>query len=383
MARQNFGGFGGVGDSDVRLQYIDDDPASYENIFNSAKTDVTNADQQRLIASLKALSEGTEIESIVDVEAVIRYLAVHNFMCNDDSYTGMMVHNYYLYEEDGQMSLLPWDYNLALGGFSMGGFGGSSGATSTVNSPIDSPVSMGDVDSRPMVAWIFQNEAYTELYHQIYDEFISNIFESGWFAEEIERVSAMIAPYVQNDVTGFFSYEEFQSGVDALREFCTLRAESIRGQLEGTIPSTTAGQRTESGSLIDASHVELSDMGEFGMGGGGNGFPGMPGSGSREERSSGRQSFGGAAVPERTGSQELPAAEQQTETRPGQNAKPEDNSEKTQRDGMRMPEKVDFPEMGLSSQNTSSGTDLLVLLAVSAAVLACAVVFALLYRSGR
>ena len=34
-------------------------------------------------------------------DAVIRYMAVHNFLCNDDSYTGMMVHNYYLYEEDG------------------------------------------------------------------------------------------------------------------------------------------------------------------------------------------------------------------------------------------------------------------------------------------
>ena len=34
-----------------------------------------------------------------------------------------------------------------------------------VNYPIDTPVSGGTVDSRPMLAWIFVDESYTELYH--------------------------------------------------------------------------------------------------------------------------------------------------------------------------------------------------------------------------
>ena len=28
----------------------------------------------------------------------------------------VMVHNYYLYEEKGKLSIIPWDYNLAFGG---------------------------------------------------------------------------------------------------------------------------------------------------------------------------------------------------------------------------------------------------------------------------
>ena len=59
-------------------------------------------------------------------------------------YTGSMIHNYYLYEEDGQLSMIPWDYNLAFGGFQ-----GGQDATSMVNYPIDTPVSGGTVDSRP------------------------------------------------------------------------------------------------------------------------------------------------------------------------------------------------------------------------------------------
>ena len=75
-----------------------------------------------------------------------------------------MIHNYYLYEEDGQLSMIPWDYNLAFGGFSAGSGDGDS-ATQMVNYPIDTPVSGGTVDSRPMLAWIFVDESYTELYH--------------------------------------------------------------------------------------------------------------------------------------------------------------------------------------------------------------------------
>lgn len=266
---------GGMGSSDVKLQYIDDDPESYSNIFENAKTDVTDSDKERLIDSLKTLSEGEDIETVVDVEAVIKYFVVHNFVCNGDSYTGSMVHNYYLYEKDGVMSMIPWDYNLAFGGFGMGGGFGTSGATSEVNSPIDSPVSDGDISTRPMVAWIFENEEYTELYHQYYEYFISQYFESGYFTEMIDKVIDLISPYVAKDPTSFCTYEEFEKGVETIKTFCTLRAKSIRGQLEGTIPSTSEGQSEDSSSLVDASEITISDMGSMNGGGEQNGFGGF------------------------------------------------------------------------------------------------------------
>lgn len=77
--------------NDVKLQYIDDDPDSYSNIFGNAKTDITNTDKSRLIKSLKKLSEGEAIESTVNIDEVLRYAVVHNFVVNGDSYTGSMV----------------------------------------------------------------------------------------------------------------------------------------------------------------------------------------------------------------------------------------------------------------------------------------------------
>ena len=256
------GGFGGMDSDDVKLIYTDDDFDSYENIFDSAKTDITNSDKTRLINSLKVLNSD-DAASAVDVDAVIKYFAVHNFVCNFDSYTGSMIHNYYLYENDGILSMIPWDYNLAFGGFV-----GGSDSTSMINYPIDSPVSGGDTDSRPMLAWIFSDEEYTELYHEALSEFIANYFESGYFGEEIDRVTALISPYVEKDPTKFCTYDEFTAGVASLKEFCTLRAESVRGQLDGTIPSTSDAQSEDSSALISGSSVSISAMGSMNVGGG-------------------------------------------------------------------------------------------------------------------
>ena len=261
MRGGDFSPGGGMGSSDVKLQYIDDDPESYSNIFSSAKTKIDSDDQERLIESLKALSEGDA--SVVNTDSVMRYLAVHDFLVNGDSYTGSMVHNYYLYEKDGVLEMIPWDYNLAFGAFSFS----SGSATGAVNSPIDSPVS-GDVSDRPMVAWIFENETYLQSYHAIYAEFVENNLSNGWLSAEIERVYQMIRPYVEKDPTAFYTADELDQAVVALQAFCEKRGESILGQLAGTIPSTEDGQTADFSALIDASDLNLNDMGEFNQGGG-------------------------------------------------------------------------------------------------------------------
>lgn len=257
-----FGGGAGMGSADVKLQYIDDELDSYSNIWNNAKTKVTEADQKRLVESLKKLSNTEELESVVDVDEVIRYFVVHNYVCNGDSYTGTIVHNYYLYEEDGRMSMIPWDYNLAFGSFQDGN------AQSTVNTPIDSPVSGGSGEDRPMWNWILSDESYTELYHQYFAEFLDTVD----LQSIIDNAYQLIAPYVEQDPTAFYTKEEFEQGVQTLKEFCSLRSESISMQLE-------EGETTEEMDYVDASGMTLSDMGSMnnGMGREGGGQNRIPG----------------------------------------------------------------------------------------------------------
>lgn len=268
----DMGSMDGMGSSDVKLQYIDDNADSYSNIFNNAKTDITEADQKRLISSLKQLSAFENIEEVVDVEQVLRYFVVHNYVVNDDSYTGSMIHNYYLYEEDGQLSMIPWDYNLAFGTFQ------GMNASSSVNDNIDEVLS-----DRPMQAWIFSDEVYTAQYHQLYAELLEQVDIQGI----IDHAYSLISSYVEKDPTAFCTYEEYEKGVAALKKFCALRNESVRLQLD------------ESDKIVDTGDLNISDMGTMdnGMGedfgGGKNPFdsengeipalPQMPNSPSAEE----------------------------------------------------------------------------------------------------
>lgn len=412
------GGFGGMGSDDVKLVYTDDDFDSYENIFDSVKTDITDSDKTRLINSLKVLNSD-DAASTVDVDAVIKYFAVHNFVCNFDSYTGSMIHNYYLYEKDGILSMIPWDYNLAFGGFV-----GGSDSTSMINFPIDSPVSGGDTDSRPMLAWIFADEEYTELYHEALSEFIANYFESGYFEEEIDRVTALISPYVEKDPTKFCTYNEFTEGVAALKEFCTLRAESVRGQLDGTIPSTSDAQSEDSSALISGLSVSISAMGSMNVGGskqdGDFGTPPdrnfgdfdgtppeMPNSdnsdgqmpsfdGNPPELPNGETLSGDAAQPPANSdasgntSSDTPQTEQQTNGSSANTEKAE-TSAPEQNDGNALPSPdqnskngQDRPQMpsdgGSSDSASSSNTETVVLLCVSAGALIAAILLTKIFK---
>ena len=322
----SFGGKGGfgMGSSDVKLQYVSDDLSDYSNIWNNAKTAVTASDQSRLIESLKKLSNGEELASVVDIEQVIRYFVVHNFTVNSDSYTGAMVHNYYLYEKDGSMAMIPWDYNLAFGTFQGGN------AQNAVNTPIDLPVSGGTGEDRPMWHWILSDEAYTEMYHRYYEEFLNTVD----IVSIIDSARALIEPYAKKDPTAFYTYEEFEKGVDTLRSFCNLRSESIKMQLS---EKTTAVSK----NYVDASSLTLSDMGSMG----GGRFGKMPGQSGMPSADGNKNT-----APKKTGADESDAAESKPLT---------NGSEKTDSAGSRTEQSPNIGNMpqGFDSSQIQGGAN--------------------------
>ena len=254
------GDFGGTSKG-ADLCYRGEDAAQYTDIFDNAESDADEGAEDRVIAALKALSEGRDLEDYLDTEEIIRYFAAHNFVLNYDSYTGNMLHNYYLYEKNGKLAMLPWDYNLAYGGFG-GGFGGEHGtdteATGLINTGIDSPLMGEEESARPMWAWIAKDKTYLSRYHAALDELLA-YFESGSFEQELDRLRAMLRPYVEKDPTAFYKLEEFDTAVETLKQFCLLRAKSIRAQLSGELATSSAQQ--DSGARVDASGLKLSAMG--------------------------------------------------------------------------------------------------------------------------
>ena len=258
------------------LNYTDDDLDSYETIWDGEVTKTNQADHERVVKALKNIAAGNDLETYMDIDNLLRYMAVHVFSVNEDSLSGMMAHNYYLYESDGKLSLIPWDYNLALGG--MGGMmpGGSgeteesSGATSVVNSPIDDAFSGTDFFDT-----LLENETYHSQYEVYLQQLVSEYINGGGFDAFYERVRSQIDELVETDPTAFYSYDEYETAAETLYQVVKLRGQSIQGQLDGTIPSTEEAQR-DSDALVDASDLDLSVMGTMNMGGGDGKAPAKP-----------------------------------------------------------------------------------------------------------
>ena len=153
------------------LNYTDDELDSYETIWDGEITDTTKADHKRVVTALKNISEGTDLETYMDVDNLLRYMAVHIFSVNEDSLSGMMAYNYYLYEAGGKLNLIPLDYNLALGGM-----GRSNDATSVVNDAIDNAFS-----GTTFFDTLMENETYHSQYYAYLQQLVSEYIDGGGF----------------------------------------------------------------------------------------------------------------------------------------------------------------------------------------------------------
>ena len=249
--------------ADIALKYIDDNPNSYPGIFENAKFKVSKADQKRVIQALKTLSTGKDLETAVNVDEVLRYFTVQVFVMNWDSYLGRTGHNYFLYEEDGILSILPWDYNLAFGTYALGMTNPIRDPNILINYPINTPAEGEIMLNRPLYHNLMKHDEYFARYHAFFDEFLSEYFENGRFERTLRQAESLIASYVEKDPTAFCSFDDHRLAVDTLEAVCLLRAESVRGQLSGEIPATLKEQRENSGVGIDASEIDLSVLGDF------------------------------------------------------------------------------------------------------------------------
>ncbi|TEB10415.1 Inner spore coat protein H [Pelotomaculum sp. FP] len=250
------------------LKWTGDSASNYSGIRNNAAYDVTDSDFDKVITMIYNLNNGTDLEQYLDVDSILRYFAVNTFLVNFDSYTGNMKHNYYLYEENGVFTILPWDFNLAFAGHEI------NNAEAAINHPIDTPVT-SSLSERPLLGKLLEVPEYKELYHKYLSEVVSSYFDSGVFENNVQKVDALIGDYVKNDATAFYTCEQYENSLPVFLEFARQRAASITAQLAGTLPATSSQQGDNTSKQnTTAAGIDLSALG--GMGGGvrGNGAGG-------------------------------------------------------------------------------------------------------------
>lgn len=250
--RENSGG--------ADLNYTDDSLESYSVIWEGEVTDTGKKDHRRVVTALENIADGTDLEEYLDVDNVLKYMAVHTFSVNMDSLTGNMAHNYYLYEYDGKLNILPWDYNLSFGGMGMGA-GGKDGALEMINKAVDTPF-----DGTEFFDVLLEREEYLDRYHEYLRKLAEEYVSGGRFEEVYRHIRNRIDRLAGTDPTAFYTYGEYEAGADMLYRTIQLRAKSILGQLKGEIPSTKEGQRENPSTLVEASGIDMGVMGTFDMG---------------------------------------------------------------------------------------------------------------------
>ncbi|MDM5361511.1 CotH kinase family protein [Peribacillus sp. ACCC06369] len=259
------------------LKWIGEDIDDYTGL--NLKTN-ESSDQSAMIKMLDAINNGGDLEEVLDVDETLRYFAANTALVNLDHYQGTLKHNYYLYEENGVFSMLPWDYNMSFGGFSGGG-GRQEGASdkenevaaesndtankddteplgeapnknggrmmdmssnfmneSNINFSITEPVSGTTLEDRPLLNALLSNDGYREKYYDYLDGIATDFFSEENMTAMTTDISTLITPYVKKDPTKFYTIEEYTeatSGEETLVDFAAQRAESILAQLSGDL----------------------------------------------------------------------------------------------------------------------------------------------------
>ena len=231
------------------LLWMGADFAAYSGV--ELKTNEDSSDNAAFINMVNELNNGSDLESVLDVDEVLRYLAVSTAMSNLDSYQGTLAHNYYIYEQDGWFSIIPWDFNESFGTFRMG----CQDINTMITFYIDEPTS-GSLADRPLIAKLLENSDYKAAYHGYLKDLIDGIMDTAAIAATIEATKALIGEHVQNDPTAFYSYAQFEASlgdtmigeVFGLQGFVEDRTDNIIGQLSGSEPSEGDGSGNCGGS---------------------------------------------------------------------------------------------------------------------------------------
>lgn len=248
------------------LNYIDNKLSSYDSIFKCEVNKTSKAEHKKVVKALKNISQKKNLDSYMNIDNILKYMAVHNFSVNYDSLFGDGAHNFYLYESEGKLSLIPWDYNLCLGAYACdisGDFNlDSMSAVEIINKSID--------DSWPITSFfdgILENEKYLKQYHQYYQKLIDEYVLGQGFQQFYNNTRNVIDRLVETDPSALYTYQTYDTAAKTLQQVVYLRGQSVNGQLQGTIPSTFSEQSKNKEKLVDCTGINLFLMeGASGMG---------------------------------------------------------------------------------------------------------------------
>ncbi|MDW3651139.1 MAG: CotH kinase family protein [Bacteroidia bacterium] len=152
-----------------------------------------------------------DIETVLNVDRVLWYLAVSMVIPNLDMYNGYFVHNFYLYKhKNGLFQIIPWDLSESFGGILL-----NLDYVDENDIVQYSPFHGGDpfVSRLPLVHKLLIQEEYRLRYGAHLRTVIEEVYDTTLLATEINQIQASIESLVMSDVNRVLPDDAFRGNV--------------------------------------------------------------------------------------------------------------------------------------------------------------------------
>lgn len=176
----------------------------------------------------------SDLESVIDMDLYLKYLAANTTMKNWDTY-GRMTHNFYLYNDPSKNKFVwvPWDNNETFsdgpGGGGPGPGGGMSPLSFDFSDIATMPLSSSGDLPWPMISYIYADPVYKAQYDAYIDEFITTAFTVANMTDQFTTYHNMIQPYVtgtDGEISGYTnltSPSDFDNSLSTLINYVSTR----------------------------------------------------------------------------------------------------------------------------------------------------------------
>ncbi len=194
------------------LEYLGEDSTCYYRYYELKD----KKGWQDFIRFTKILNhEPQRLEEVLDIDKALWMLAYNSVLVNLDSYTGMLGHNYYLYQDtSGIYHPIVWDMNLSFGGFRR--LTKESQLTNEEMQTLSPFVHYKEGNrQRPLITQLLGNDLYRKIYMAHIRTILDENFTNGWYLKRAKELQEFIEKEVLADEQKFYSDEAFQQNLQA------------------------------------------------------------------------------------------------------------------------------------------------------------------------
>jgi spore coat protein CotH len=210
------------------FEYLGNDLAPYAELFEpkTRETDAASLVYGPLEEVVRRINDSpperlqTDVGSLVDLDELVRYLALQNAVGEIDGLVGNWgVSNFYLYRfGDGRPAqFLPWDADHSFW---------------DPNMPIDERLDT-DVLTRKLMELPSLRRRYLETLMEASQTIANQASDEdprGWLEREVDRLEPLITPAAAADTLSPFSFEEFAGNLRDLRALLRSRPAAVTDQ---------------------------------------------------------------------------------------------------------------------------------------------------------